>query len=163
MQLKIVKTMLYAYPHLEALADAEEIAACNKAILSFRNPSGVLRQAEEVAENVLVARRLRILREEIFTVMARLSEDEKLLLEAVYFRNRKAAVAYSAACAKYCGRTSYRNRKRVLSRMEAELRAIGWTDSLFFAQFGNYRPLMRLLKVISSPVQFGGILRQNSA
>ena len=50
-----VKVLLYAYPKLDALAEAEECGAENRALLSFREKRDALFLAERIAENIVIA------------------------------------------------------------------------------------------------------------
>lgn len=142
-----VKTMLYAYPKLEMLAEAAEAAAEVKALLSFRAREDALGSAERVAEEILSGKRLRLLKNALDGVLEGLGGEELFLLEYKYFRRKDRLQECTEALS--CSERSYfRKQNALLAKVAAELVRRGWTKARFFALFGGYPPFMRVYRAL---------------
>lgn len=148
MNATIVKVFLYAYPHLSALAEASEVAAENKAALSFLSPKCSLDACTDVAEELFVSDRLLSLKEQLDLVLDALSDEEKFLLEYKYFRRRKILASISDMVPTYSLRTYFRKQNAALSSVRAKLMFLGWTDEKFFAEFSDFSPFMKMYRAL---------------
>ncbi len=141
----ITKTFLYAYSDLESLAEAAEVAAENKAVLSFRALCSAYDAAETVAEELRTAARLIRLKEELDAALGCLSEEEHFLLEYKYFRRGEAG---ADARSMYPSRSYFRRQAALQKRIACLLAARGWTNARFLEEFGKYAPFVRLFRAL---------------
>lgn len=145
-----VKVFLYAYPWLTGLAEASEVAAENKAALSFLSPRSSLGVCEEVAEEFFLSDRLLRLKEELDLIMQDLSEEEKFLLEYKYFRRKKNLALLADMVPTYSARSYFRKQNLLLMKVRSCLMFLGWTDEKFLYEFGGYPPFMKIYRALLS-------------
>ncbi len=136
----LVKAVLYAYPHLRALAEASEVAACNRAVLSYKDPRPPEEVAERVAREALLACGLKGLADDVAKALGRLTAMERAFVAHKYFKRGEAPVD---------SRAYYRRQRSAIKRLSRELLSLGWTDERFFELFGTYAPFARLLRFIA--------------
>lgn len=145
-----VKLLLYAYPRLAVLEEAARSSAEIKAALSFRAQCDAFTAAVRVADEILIAERLRALKEALDGVVEECSGEERFLLEYKYFR-RKAELAAAFAemqpvC--YSRRTYFRLQENLLSKIAAMLLRRGYDREQVAAQFGEYPPFRRVYRAL---------------
>lgn len=145
----IVKLFLYAYPWLTDLAEASEVAAENKAALSFSSPKSPLDVCSDVAEEIIVADRLIMLREQLDLVLGDLSEEKRFLLEYKYFRRKKVLASFADMMPAYSARTYFRKQNALLYEIRTRLMFLGWTDERYTHEFENYAPFAKLYRILS--------------
>ena len=145
-----VKTYLYAYPKLEALADAVAGGAEVKALLSFRDGGDALSLALKIAEEIATAKKLVLLKCELDELVSRCSDEEKFLLEYKYFRRKSELKAYGTEPLKCSERSYFRMQNALLSKMSALLVSKGRTEKEFFREFGSFAPFLRVYRAIQS-------------
>lgn len=144
-----VKVLLYAYPKLDALAEAAGGGAQVKAYLSFRSPRDALGLSERIAEEIVMSKKLFLLREELDKVISTCSERELYLLEYKYFRRREVLRGkFSRFSLDVSERTYFRMQNALLSSVFARLTAAGLTRERFLRDFSSYRPFMRVLAAV---------------
>ncbi len=142
------KVILYAYPHLRALAEASGAAAENQAYLSYRSRFGALETAERIAEEFAMRSRLLRLADAVDDMLRHCSREECFLLEYRYFRRRKRLAAFGDFVAPCSERTYFRRQEALLRRVAAMLAARGWTQAAYHAAFSVYEPFVRLLRAL---------------
>ena len=150
MKQEIVKTLLYAYPHMNGFAEAAQTAAYNKAVLSFSSYATALDAAAAVAEEVFCSRRLSSLAEELSRMIGALREEERFLLEYKYFRRRARLREYGDRIENYSQRSYFRKQNALLAKLGARLAEAGWTDERFFEEFGTCSLLSVLFKAVAA-------------
>lgn len=139
MRTDLVKVVLYAYPQLTALAEASEVAARNRALLSYRDPRPCDEVAARVAEEAEFACALRALAADAAAVFGELSELERALIAHKYFKHGDVPAD---------SRSYYRRQLALIARITRKFTRLGWTDERFFGLFGRYAPFMNLLRRI---------------
>ena len=143
------KLILYSYPHLEAIAEAMEQAARNKALLSVRSSEDTLSLLERISEDALTAQELRALRAETEKILLALNEEELYLLEYKYFRRRRVLRDRFADYELTLSERSYfRRQNELLRKISFHLRTCGVTKENFFARFGHFSPFMRVYRAL---------------
>lgn len=150
MNTTIVKLFLYAYPWLGDLAEASEVAAQNKAALSFSSPKSSLDACSEVADELLAADRLLRLKEQLILVLRDLNGEERFLLEYKYFRRKKKLALYADMVPSYSVRTYFRKQNALLQKIRARLMFLGWSDARYKHDFEGYAPFSHLYRVLSA-------------
>lgn len=148
MSYEYAKVILYAYPHLHALADAAGTAAENKALLSFRSRLSAFEETARVAQELAVRSRLLRLAETVDGFLSLCSREELFLLEYRYFRRRRALRAFGDYTVPCSERTYFRRQGALLKKAACHLAARGWTEREYFAAFSDYSPFCRLLRAI---------------
>lgn len=144
------KVILYAYPHLGALAEASCVAAENKARLSFRARLDTIREMELVANELAVRLHLLQLERAVEKFVDACSHEERFLLEYRYFRRRKQLLSYKEYVVPWSERTYYRRQSALLKKAAAFLSANGWSEEEYLAAFSDYQPFLRLERSIRS-------------
>ena len=138
------KVILYSYPHLEAIAEAVEVGARNKALLSFRSTEDTLCLLERISEDAITARELRELKADVEKLLRMLHEEELYLLEYKYFRRRRVLKGKFADYEFTLSERSYfRRQNELLRKIGFLLKTMGCTKENFFARFGHFTPFMR--------------------
>ena len=144
------KVILYAYPHLSALAEAVGVGAENKALLSFRGTENTLALAERIAEELALKDRLLRLKEAADKALDCCTEEELLLLEYKYFRRRKVLrERFAAVCVSCSERNYFRRQSALLRTIAARLCMRGWTEERFMQAFGAFPPFRRALAALA--------------
>lgn len=144
-----VKVLLYAYPKLDALADAIESGTEVKALLSFRGRGDAIGIAEKIAEEIVTAKKLSLLKRELDDVLTVCNEREMFLLEYKYFR-RKAYLKgkFAGFAPKYSERNYFRKQNALLSKIAARLLQFGWSEERFLSEFQANKPFMRVFRAV---------------
>ncbi len=145
-----VKLLLYAYPKLGMLAEAEQSSAEIKAALSYRAHCDAFTTAVQVADRVLMAERLRMLRETLKEIISEFTEEERFLFEYKYVR-RKSERAGGEAEKHPIGcsiRTYFRLQQNLLAKVAAMLMRRGYTRKRLSEEFGTYSPFRRVYRAL---------------
>lgn len=151
MEYDYVKVILYAYPHLAALAEAVGIGAENKAYLSFRGGESALALAEKIAEELAVKSRLLALLEDAEVAVGACSREERFLLEYKYFRRKRVLREAYAGMTMACSERHYfRRQAALLRKMASQFCLRGWTEAAFLRAFGSFSPFLRALAALSA-------------
>ena len=139
MEMRVISA-LYAYPQLERIGRDYEEHVKNKALLSYGNKMETEKLAEYLAIEIVRRQNVAKLKEELDSVIAKLNEEEKTLLDVRYFgkadRVRRIFAAQKAGLCKlpykvWSERTYYRKQSRLLQHIVAQLKAKGWTEESF--------------------------------
>ncbi len=134
---------LYAYAHLEDLAEGLRSGAETRALLSYR-ARDALAAMESVAADYAAAEELLSLGEEVERAAARLTEEEKLLLEHKYFRRAEVLARYGERPVFHgTVRHYFRRQRALLEKLALYLGEEGYTEESFFCRFSDYAPFMR--------------------
>ncbi len=139
MRAELVKVTLYVYPQLRGLIEASEVAAVNRAVLSYKDPRATVDAAADVLEESLYACGLRQLADDTAAVLQRFTEPQRALLAHKYFRRGEAPSRM---------RNYYRYQRAIFRRVSRDLSLAGWTDERFLAFFSGYAPFVRILRTI---------------
>ena len=144
-----VKVLLYAYPKLDALREAVECGVEVKAVLSFRARQDATAVLERIAEEIVIAKKLSLLKRKLDEVLSHCSEREMFLLEYKYFRRkdvlREKFAGYEPNCSE---RNYFRLQNALLTKIAALLLSVGMTERRFFREFRRYAPFMRVFRAI---------------
>lgn len=145
-----VKVLLYAYPKLDALAEAVECGVEVKALLSFRGRESALALAEKIAEEIVTAKKLSLLKEALKKALSACSERELFLLEYKYFRRKELLKGRYAGYSPECSQRHYfRLQNALLEKMAALCAGLGLTQDWFFEEFGDFAPFMRVYRALA--------------
>ena len=148
--LNYVKVLLYSYPKLDALADAVGCGAEVKALLSFRGRCDALSIAEKVAEEIVISKKLSLLKGELDRAISNLTDRELFLLEYKYFRRKEYLRGKFSGFVLGCSERSYfRMQNALLVKMASRLKMLGYTQQRFFSEFGNFSPFMRVYRAVA--------------
>lgn len=146
-----VKTLLYSYPKIEEMAQAVGCGAENKAALSYRGVEDALKAAERVAEEIVMSKKLYLLKEKIDKALLGLSEKEAFLLEYKYFRRKEYLKGKYLGFVLNCSQRSYfRMQNALLSKISLRLFAAGLSKEKFLNDFKDFPPFMRVLGALQS-------------
>ena len=148
MPYEYTKVILYAYPHLRALAEASQTAARNRALLSFRGRLDTLEEAERIADELAVQSRLLRLADAADAFVEGCTKQERFLLEYRYFRRRRVLRAFGDYIVPCSERTYFRRQNALLAKAAVRLAALGWTEEAYMQAFSAYPPFVRLLRAI---------------
>ena len=147
---EFVKVVLFGYPQLEKIADGVAAGAEVKAALSFRSWEDTAALTERIADEILLAERLRALRELTERMLKGLTEEERFLLEYKYFR-RKSRLSGNPCRQMLCSeRSYYRRQLAVFRKMCSRFAAAGYTEADFIKQFANFPAFMRALRAVKA-------------
>lgn len=111
----------------------------NKALLSYGNGKSAEETAIEIAFEILSQRNFRWLKERLQAVLARLSEEERTLVEIRYFGKKKAR--FSEVCIEkstgkpWSERKYFRRQDRLSKKLEAIVKGVGLTEEVFERDF----------------------------
>jgi len=141
-----VKAILYTYPKLKNFERDYGEHIENRAILSYRFKGSTEEIVEYLAEEILRKRRLARLKETLDGIFARLTEEEKTLLEIRYFgkiRKAKSAKAQedfseskgAGARFQWSERSYYRKQNRLLKKLVAEFCLAGLTKEIIESEY----------------------------
>lgn len=144
-----VKVLLYAYPKLDALREAVESGVEVKALLSFRARQDATAVFERIADEIVIAKKLSLLKRKLDGALARCTRRELFLLEYKYFRRkdvlREVFGGYEPNCSE---RNYFRLQNALLAKIAAMLLAVGMTEKWFLREFRRYAPFMRVFRAI---------------
>ena len=156
-----VKLLLYAYPKLGMLEESSRSSAEIKAALSFRTQCDAYTAAVKVADEVLMAERLRALAEAIGEIVEECTEGERFLLEYRYFRRKGELGSFAGKCPVRCTkRTYFRLQEYLLSKMAAKLAARGYTRERVIEEFGEYPPFRRVYRALKEGKERAVVLKR---
>lgn len=145
-----VKVLLYSYPKLDMLAEAVGCGAEVKALLSFRGRGDALSIAEKVAEEIVVAKKLSLLKEELDAALSNLSDQELYLLEYKFFRRKTFLMGKFSSFTLECSERNYfRLQNALLAKVASRLIRIGWTKEKFLSDFSTFAPFMRVYRAVA--------------
>ena len=128
MNVLYAKTILYAFPHLEALAEQIDRLVEKKALGSMNDFSPALEQYEKIInliEQKTVLFRLEILMEK---VLKKFTQDELDCLDYKYFKRNKKEyfIGFDATSRNY-----FRKQIRIALKVAKAIESYGFTDQIF--------------------------------
>lgn len=141
------KVILYAYPKLDAIADAVEQSAKNKAALSYRAPADTLTVAEKIAEEMALAGRIRALSRLVTEMLGGFGEEERFLLEYKYFR-RRDILQKRVGVLSCSERSYYRRQEEILKRICLYFAAKGICADTFIGLYGDFPCFKKLHRAL---------------
>lgn len=151
MKYDYLKVLLYGYPKMEALADSVKEGARVRARLSFRNYGDVLALAESIAEEMVVCERLQAWKQALESCLSAASDEQLFLLEYKYFRRKRMLKGkFCNREVNYSERSYFRKQNELLHSIAAHLAIAGYTEKLFFDDFGTFAPFMRVYAALTA-------------
>ncbi len=142
-----VKAILYVYPKMEELIEAIAVSIGNRAVLSYRSGCGALEDCEKLCEDILLQKKLLLLKEQIDLFLQSLSQEELFLLEYRFFRRKKILMRSSFVL--NCSERGYfRKQERVLKKAAAYFAALGMTEERFSEDFANSVCMKKVYKAV---------------
>ena len=147
--------MLYAYPYLKSVEEDYGEHIKNRALLSYRSNKTAEELACAIAEDILEKNRFIKLKEQVESVLDKLSEVEKILVGARYFGKRKKlnSAFVGKNTGKY-GEWSERKYFRVQSRLVDKLRClfvgVGLTKERFEKDFAHTELFEKICRQLDS-------------
>ena len=151
------KVILYAYPLLKTVGDdyAEHIR--NKAVLSYNSPLTTERLAEYLTQEIVCKNALEWLKTTVESLMDRLTEEERTLLDIRYFgktkklrnflkRQAEKRKSGGTGCSE---RMYFRRQQRLADKFGAMLFYAGVTQKVYdeqFAELDVFRKIHRFVE-----------------
>lgn len=146
-----VKVLLYAYPKIEALAEAVGEGARIKAFLSFRSVQTADALAEKIAEEIVISKKLYLLKGEMDQILSSCSVKTRYLLEYKYFRRKRVLRdEFRGFSLPVSEREYFRMQTALLLKMSAKFNAAGWTRERFLREFSSFGPFMRVFRALGA-------------
>lgn len=154
-----VKAVLYTYPLLKTVGRDYEEHIRNKALLSYDSSICAEKLVEYIAEEILCKEKLEWLKELVESVLSRLSDEEKALMEIRYFGRPKKIRSFARIKAEdttrnkktWSERMYFRRQNRLYEKVAAMLKAAGLTEECYKKEFSE----MDLFKKVDRFIQDG--------
>ena len=138
-----VKALLYLYPKLSEIECALSKSIEDAAVYSYRYKGDALSAAEHLAENIMVRKNVVAVRVALKEVLLELTEEEREFIGYKYFRRGRGS------CTSECPpRQYYRAQESALKKAAGLLVSRGWSESDYFAAFGNFQPFARFYETV---------------
>lgn len=138
-----VKALLYLYPKLSEIECALSKSIEDAAVYSYRYQGDVLSAAENLAESITVRKNIVAVRIALKEVLSGLTEEEREFIAYKYFRRGRGL------CTNECPpRQYYRAQESALKKAAGLLVNRGWSESDYFAAFGNFQPFARFYETV---------------
>lgn len=138
---KYAKIVLYTYPLLATVEEDYIEHIKNRAILSYRDRNSALQLAEYLAREIVEKRNLEWLKSTIKKVVGQLSDVERALTEARYFKRKsiqQKAVLLEKAQGRLGSRSQYfRLQSRLGDKLGAMLQSAGLTKEVYESTFAG--------------------------
>lgn len=158
------KTVFYTYPLLATVEKDYQEHILNKAILSYDVSINAERLAEYLASEVIEKEKLRWLKSVVETVLGKLSEEERTLMEIRYFgRTKKIRTlvkskkemgqAIQPENGLWSERTYFRKQTRLYEKAKTLLMAAGLTKEVYDSEFSD----LDIFKKVDTYIQKGGL------
>ena len=138
-----VKALLYLYPKLSEIECAMAKSVESAAASSYRFRGDALSAAEALADSIVIQKNIVAVRIAIKEVLAELGEEEREMIAYKYFRRGRGLYASDFPPRQY-----YRARESALKRTAGLLASRGWTESDYFAAFGEFQPFALFYKTV---------------
>ena len=142
------KVLLYAYPKLGRVAEDIGQIVQAKARASVIGRESALSCAEKLIGYNFLRDQLLFLQGELESMFAKLTREEKFLLEYKYFRRKKELAAYADLQLSCSERTYFRRQQRLARTVNAELIRRGLTEEWFFEAFSGVSFFMSALESV---------------
>ena len=143
-----VKAVLYIYPRLGRLAEEYWEHILTSAVRSHLR-SETEKAAEYLAEEIFKKEAIERLKARVDGILAKLSEEEKFLLELRYFGRKKNVEAFGRQKSG-SERSYYRRQEKLLSKVEGLFAAAGLTEGEFFREYGRFGWITAICRRIGS-------------
>ena len=139
------KVVLYAYPLLKTVGDDYAVHIRNKAVLSYESRLTTEQLAEYLAGEIIEKNSLEWLKDTVAKVIAKLSEEERTLLDIRYFGKTKKLRDFLKGQAQKrknggegCSQRMYfRRQQRLADKLGAMLYYAGVTQKVYDEHFKN--------------------------
>lgn len=140
-----VKEILFGYPLLKTVEEDYQIHIRNKAVLSHDCATSAEKLAEYLAGEIIAMRSLKDLKSTVESVLDKLSEEERTLIEIRYFGRRKKMrgflkrrVSKKEEKDVVWSETTYFRRQRILGeKVAAMLHFSGLTKEKYLAEYAQ--------------------------
>lgn len=142
------KVLLYAYPKLGRMAEdiGQIVQAKARASVMGREPA--LSCAEKLIGYNFLREQLLFVQGELDGVLAKLTREERFLLEYKYFRRKRELAAYADLRLSCSERTYFRRQQRLARTVNAEFVRRGLTEEWFFEAFSGVSFFMSALESV---------------
>ena len=156
-----VKAILYCYPMLERISEGYLQHIKNKATMSHDGRTPTVALAEYLAREICEKEKVQVLKALMDKVLARLTLEERLLLELRYFgkidRVRRLFAAKKAGLADdymrdvpiWSERTYFRKQKAALKKVEKRLEANGLDKDVFLKEYAELDGIAPVYQYVS--------------
>ena len=139
------KVVLYAYPLLKTVGDDYAVHIRNKAVLSYESRLTTQQLAEYLAGEIIEKNRLEWLKSTVEKVIAKLTDEERTLMDIRYFgKTKKLRDFFKGQAQKRknggvgCSQRMYfRRQRRLADKLGAMLFYAGITQKVYDEQFKN--------------------------
>ena len=138
-----VKALLYLYPKLSEIECALSRSVEEAAVHSYRYKGDALSAAENLAENIMVRKNVVAVRIALKEVLSEITEEEREYIAYKYFRRGRGLCT-----SEYPPRQYYRAQESALKKAAGLLVNRGWSESDYFAAFGNFQPFARFYETV---------------
>ncbi len=140
---KYAKVVLYAYPILQKIGEEYKIHISNRALLSYRSQKSAEELVEYLAKEIICKQRLEWLKTFLESVLDKLDETERTLVQLRYFspsksrkkKEQEEKTGVMEKIAAWSNSTYFRRQKRVEERIERLLEGGGLTEGIFEKDF----------------------------
>ena len=151
------KVILYAYPLLKTVGEDYAVHIRNKAVLSYDSNLTTERLAEYLAGEIIEKNRLEWLKNTVETVIGKLTDEERTLIEIRYFGHTKKLRDFLSGQAEKrkggergCSQRMYfRRQSRLADKLGAMLFYAGVTQKLYeekFKDLGIFRKIHQFVE-----------------
>ena len=151
------KVILYAYPLLKTVGEDYAVHIRNKAVLSYDSNLTTERLAEYLAGEIIEKNRLEWLKNTVETVIGKLTDEERTLIEIRYFGHTKKLRDFLGGQAEKrkggergCSQRMYfRRQSRLADKLGAMLFYAGVTQKLYeekFKDLGIFRKIHQFVE-----------------
>ena len=126
----------------------------NKALLSYDSRKRAEDLAEYLAGEIIEMRRLEWLKGKLEGVLAKLTEEEKILVEGRYFGKRKRLKQYLHEKREdengrgTSERNYFRRQRRLGEKLEKMLTSVGVTEEAYFSQLHSVEIFAKIYKMV---------------
>lgn len=140
------KAILLAYPYLEDVATTIDAQVEKRCRLSFYSNKPCYDYAERIAKLISDKRRLLLLKEEIASVLSKMTEEEMALIGYKYFKNRPIDGF------DYKSRKYFRKQKKVLEKFVTLLDNAKLDEKTFLDVYGNIPYIKSIMLRLDNPL-----------
>ena len=161
-----VKAALYFYPMMKRTAEDYKEHIKNKAYTSFDNRKNAEKLVEYMAGEVIKKRLLEELEERIASALERLTEKERFLLEARYFRRKSKLKEYLQSLGEGAlgsKRSYFRRQEKLLKKLTERFCKAGLTEEEFCGRYESVSGFFTVLKYIQSGKELRFVARELTA
>lgn len=146
------KAVLYAYPLLKTVGEDYAVHIRNRAVLSYESSLTTEQLAEYLAGEIIEKNRLQWLKNTVKTIIDKLTDEERTLLDIRYFgQTKKLRDFLNGQARKGCSeRTYFRLQSRLAEKLGAMLFYAGVTQKLYDEEYKNMDIFRKIHKFVEA-------------